>query len=200
MRPIFLAATLLILGSACGAEGSSSRNAAAASSKQFGAVPEAQFTDLDRNEASPAQLKGSVWALSLISTSLVAPNFEFMGRLVQVQEILAGSDTRLVSVSVDPLGDTPEDLARLAERFGVDTSSWSFWIGSEGETARFIHGAYRSSLVDVDPEQLSLAMRMAFESNVVAIDRAGQVRGTYDLASEDGAGLLVERLRQLEQE
>jgi cytochrome oxidase Cu insertion factor (SCO1/SenC/PrrC family) len=123
-----------------------------------------------------------------------------MEHLQQVQEILDGTDTRLVTLSVNPFEDDPESLKRYSSGFGVKPDSWFFWVGEEPATFQLIQAAYRSALVGVTPSEMSLLMRKAFESRVVAVDREGRVRGTYDLFSGDGRELLIEKLRQLNKE
>jgi cytochrome oxidase Cu insertion factor (SCO1/SenC/PrrC family) len=189
----------LLVGS-CSRGGSSSLDAAVTSSATFGELPELVFLDGNRDEVSPAQMRGSVWVLSTVSTSLFSANKDFMERLLQVQEILGGTDTRIVSLSMDPVGDTPEGLSTLAGRIGADPHFWSFWVGTEPNTALLLHSAYRSALVGVSAIEMDRFMSSSFESRVVAIDRQGEVRGTYDLLSSDGPELLLGKLRQLNKE
>lgn len=198
MKHIFagLIATLALVAG-CSHEQTSSMNIAADSGKAFGTLPELEFTDSAGDPVSPARLKGSVWALSLLSTSLPLPNRSFLKRLLEVQEILGGSDTRLVSLSVDPLGDTSESLAALGESQGAIPDFWFFWRGSEGNTSQLIHQAYRNALLGTSNDRMGEFMVDAFESRVIAIDREGRIRGAYDLLSEDGPELLLGRLRQL---
>ena len=169
----------------------------AESSVAFGTLPELEFTDSTGELVSPARLKGSVWALSLVSTSLPGPNRTFLKRLLEVQQILGGSDTRIVSLSVDPLGDTPESLAALGETHGASPDFWFFWLGSEAHTALLIHQAFRNAIVGMNDARMGEFMVGAFEPRVVAIDREGRIRGAYNLLSDDGPELLLSRLRQL---
>ncbi|MDG1501077.1 MAG: SCO family protein [Planctomycetota bacterium] len=201
MRQYFLGlVTCLALQAGCSSEQTSSMNVSAESGKTFGTLPELDFTDSADELVSPARLKGSVWALSLVSTSLPGPNRPFLKRLLEVQEILGGSDTRIVSLSVDPLGDTSESLAALGEAHGADPNFWFFWRGSEANTSQLIHRAYRNAILGMSSDRMSEFMVGAFEPRVVAIDREGRIRGAYDLLSADGPELLLGRLRQLAKE
>lgn len=194
-----LVAIALSVG-ACSPKAASSVNASASSGASFGELPDVEFLDTSGEAVTPARLKGSVWVLSLLSTSLFRDSQKLMDHLQQVQEILDGTDTRLVTLSVNPLEDQPESLARYASGFGAKPDFWFFWVGEEAATFQLIQAAYRSALVGVTPSEMSLLMRRAFESRVVAIDREGRVRGTYDLFSEDGRELLIKKLRQLNKE
>jgi protein SCO1/2 len=44
-----------------------------------------------------------------------------------------GTRVRFVSISVDPLSDTPERLRAYAAKFGVDIPGWSFLTGAPGQ-------------------------------------------------------------------
>ena len=69
--------------------------------------------------------------------------------MIRMQETLAGSPVRTVSITVDPRNDTPAALRGHAEKFGIDTSRWFFLTGDEAEVIRISQGL-RFALVD-DP-------------------------------------------------
>jgi protein SCO1/2 len=49
-----------------------------------------------------------------------------------------GSRVRFLSITVDPVTDTPEVLGRYAVRFGVDTASRDFLTGAPDEVGRVV--------------------------------------------------------------
>lgn len=77
--------------------------------------------------------------------------------LSQVQASLAGRDVTFLSVTLDPLHDTPELLKRYADRHGV-RSGWYFLTGrpADIEVLRKKLGAYDPDpVLDADPAQHS---------------------------------------------
>ncbi|MDF1800664.1 MAG: hypothetical protein P1V81_15920 [Planctomycetota bacterium] len=198
-----LLATALALVAGCGLFGGgpvSSVNVAADSKASFGPVPSARLVDSTGAEVSPERLRGSTWALASLSRPLRMDTAGQLERLRDLHSIVASSDIHLVWLSTNPLVDTPEALAAFATDLELPGESWFLWTGAEAEVARLIQGAWSSSLVGVDQDELERLMATSFESRVVVVDSAGEVRGTYDLFSEDGPELLVSRLRAVSRE
>ena len=54
------------------------------------------------------------------------------------QDSLEGTGVRFLSVSVDPVRDTPERLREYADEIGADTSTWTFATGSREEVTRIL--------------------------------------------------------------
>lgn len=183
-----------------GGGASSSLDVAAESGETFGELPNVELLDTAGEAVSPARLRGSAWALAVLERPLRFQTRAQSEALDDLATALAGTDLRIVSLSVDPLEDTPEELARYAERVGADGDTWMMWTGSEPEVYRLLQAAYRSSLVGLDGNALAGFMERSFEPHVVVIDAEGRVRGTYDLFAEDGPAAILARLRAVARE
>ena len=73
MKALRIWLPLLTLVSACGyfnSTGPNAENVPANSALSFGALPDVQLIDATGREVSPARLKGSAWALALLSRPL----------------------------------------------------------------------------------------------------------------------------------
>jgi len=200
--PLILA-TSLALVAGCGFLGggpASSVDVAADSKATFGLLPSAQLVDSTGAEVSPERLRGSTWALASMSRPLRMDTAGQLERLRDLHAIVASSDIHLVWLTTNPLVDTPEELTAFAADAELPSESWFLWTGPEAEVARLLQGAWRSSLVGAEQDELELMMATSFESRVVVVDPAGLVRGSYDLFSEDGPELLVSRLRAVSRE
>ena len=79
-------------------------------------------------------IKGKTVAINFIFTTCttVCPPLTATFRKVQQTAAERGLDVKLVSVSVDPVVDTPERLRAFAEKFKVD-QDWTFVTGDKGE-------------------------------------------------------------------
>lgn len=79
-------------------------------------------------------IRGKTVAINFIFTTCttVCPPLTATFRKVQQTAAERGLDIRLVSVSVDPVVDTPERLRAFAEKFKVD-QGWTFVTGEKGE-------------------------------------------------------------------
>ena len=79
-------------------------------------------------------IKGKTVAVNFIFTTCttVCPPLTATFRRVQQTASERGLDVKLVSVSVDPVVDTPERLRAFAEKFNAG-QSWTFVTGEKGE-------------------------------------------------------------------
>ncbi len=109
-------------------------------------IPSARFLNQDGQAVDIASFKGSVLAITFIYTRCPMPTFcPLMDRhFVAVQEALKRepkkpglSSVRLLSVSFDPLTDTPPVLKKHAEALEADPKVWSFLTGDRDEVDQF---------------------------------------------------------------
>jgi cytochrome oxidase Cu insertion factor (SCO1/SenC/PrrC family) len=79
-------------------------------------------------------IKGKTVAINFIFTTCttVCPPLTATFRKVQQTASARGLDVKLVSVSVDPVIDTPERLRAFAEKFNAD-QGWTFVTGEKGD-------------------------------------------------------------------
>jgi protein SCO1 len=79
-------------------------------------------------------IKGRTVAINFIFTTCttVCPPLTATFRKVQQTASERGIDVKLVSVSVDPVIDTPERLRAFAEKFNAD-QGWTFVTGEKGD-------------------------------------------------------------------
>jgi protein SCO1 len=109
-----------------------------------------------------------------------------------------GSDTRLVSFSVDPENDTPAVLARYAAGARAKPNRWSFVTGPSADVQQAVVGGFKMSA--------SKVTRGAGDYDVihgdwfVLVDRKGNLRGYYPTATREETAALVADLRRLEKE
>jgi protein SCO1 len=106
-------------------------------------VPNAPFVDQDGRPRRFADFRGSPLAITFIYTRCPLPTFcPLMDRhFAAVQKSLASDASlrrvHLVTVSFDPVTDTPAVLKAHAGRLGADLSRWTFLTGDRDEIDRF---------------------------------------------------------------
>lgn len=86
-----------------------------------------------------ARLRGHVALFSLVYTGCASVCPVTTHALVQMRRSLpvpVQDDLRLVSVSIDPLGDTPTALKAFARRHEADAPAWRFISGSVAQVDR----------------------------------------------------------------
>jgi protein SCO1/2 len=107
------------------------------------AVPDAPFVDQNGRKRHFADFSGSPLAITFIYTKCPLPTFcPLMDRhFASIQKSLAADPSlkgvKLVTVSFDPLVDTPPVLAAHAKRLNADLARWTFLTGDRDEIDRF---------------------------------------------------------------
>jgi protein SCO1/2 len=103
-----------------------------------------------------------------------------------MQQDAALDDVKWVSISVDPVNDTPEALARYADDFKADPNRWYFLLGDIKYVRR----------IGRDLFKLAVEYKQHADYGVV-IDRAGQVRGMFNINSRQERERMKEVLVEL---
>jgi protein SCO1/2 len=106
-------------------------------------VPNAQFVDQDGKTRDLASFRSSTLVVTFIYTRCPIPTFcPLMDRhFVAIQSKIKAEPTlrnvHLVSVSFDPLADTPPVLKKHAATLGADPKYWTFLTGQRDEIDKF---------------------------------------------------------------
>jgi protein SCO1/2 len=106
-------------------------------------VPDFRLTDQKRRPVVLSGLRGKVVAVNFIYTSCALPNFclrlaNHFGVLQKRFRQQLGRDLVLLTVTFDPVHDTPDVLAKYAQQWRAD-ASWHFLTGPEPEIQRVCH-------------------------------------------------------------
>ncbi|WP_273835593.1 SCO family protein [Guptibacillus sedimenti] len=116
-------------------------------------VQDFTYTDQTNSEFGLSDLDGKVWIADLIFTNCETVCPPMTANMSQLQDKLAGADVdvELVSFSVDPKRDTPEELIKFSKKFDADLSNWHFLTGYDNEEIkRFAESSFKTA-VDADP-------------------------------------------------
>jgi protein SCO1 len=126
---------------------------------------------------SEAHLKGHVWIADFFFTNCPGPCPRMSSQMHQVENALAGTDARMVSITVDPKRDTPAALTAYAKYYGAKPGVWYFLTGATSVLEHLDRDVFE--LGDVDGS-------LQHSTRFVLVDRKGRVRGYY-LTSEPDA-------------
>ena len=135
-------------------------------------VPDFRLTDQRRREVSLSGLRGKIVAINFIYTSCALPNFclriaNNFGVLKKRFAEQLGRDLVLLTVTFDPLRDTPEVLEKYAAQWDADPATWHFLTGAATDVRRVctLFG------VDAFPDE----GLMAHSLHTALIDRQGRL-------------------------
>ena len=136
-------------------------------------VPDFSLTDQGSAPFTMSDLRGKIWVADFIFTSCVTSCPLMTDTMAKLQGEFAKEDIYFVSFSVDSDRDTPEVLARYANRYGADLNKWSFLTGEKETIYQLAHEGFSLAAGSQGSEILHSA-RFAL------VDRHGQIRGYYD--------------------
>ncbi|MBX3275509.1 MAG: SCO family protein [Sandaracinaceae bacterium] len=150
-------------------------------------MPIADFTLVDQSgaELSSRALRGKVWIADVMFTSCPEICPLMSTQMANLHRRVTHPEVRFVSVTVDPAVDTPEVLRAYAERYGADTSRWSFLSGQPDDVQRVIQRSFRlptGERLERDDGSYDILHTARF----LLIDRRMTLRGLYET---DRAGL-----------
>jgi len=158
----------------------------------FGEVPD--FT-LTSHRSTPfdssKELRGHIYVVNFIFTNCAGPCPRMTSQMRQVQEKTTDVPAvRLVSITVDPVRDTPDVLAAYAKRHRAG-EGWTFLTG----TMESLHHLKRNVFLlgNVDGE-------LNHSTRFVLVDKQSRIRGFYDTSEPSSIRLLVSDIGRLEKE
>lgn len=104
-------------------------------------VPDFTLTDQKRRQVRLADLRGKIVAINFVYTRCVLPHFclRIANNFAVLQKRFKqrlGRDLVLLTVTFDPIHDTPDALARYADQFNADPAHWRFLTGPLPDVAR----------------------------------------------------------------
>lgn len=145
----------------------------------LGYVADFQFTDQLGRPVSLDDLRGKVWVASFFFSTCKECS-KHQNQMAALQEQMAGwPDVMLVSFSVDPEKDTPEQMNNFAKGFGADPNRWIFLTGAKEKMYDLIqHSFYQSVEPNPDPEP---GAEYLHTFRFMIVDHRGKIRGSLDV-------------------
>lgn len=168
--------------------------------EDYGPAPE--FTLVSHHDApfSAADLRGKVYVTSFIFTRCpsICPIVTAKMREVQARTKNLGDRFHLVSISVDPVHDTPAVLAQYARDNQASATRWTFLTGPYDAVQTIAEEGFKQAMQKLPPGDE--IMNLTHGTHLVLVDANGRIRGFYDSADDQrlkelvrDAGLLVNR-------
>lgn len=170
---------------------------------RIGLAPGFIFTDMNGNRVTNEDLRGKLVLYNFTTTSCTGPCVDSSATMQAVQTMLLTLDTggipvTLVTVSLDPARDTPEQLRSFAERLGADPATWQFVTGTPERVKQVVGGGFRLYYEELADGTIAFTPMMAL------VDGNGILRAQYKNGLPDVAtvrrdlGLIVDEVRNSE--
>ncbi|MDE0033239.1 MAG: SCO family protein [Deltaproteobacteria bacterium] len=146
---------------------------------RYGPAPDFSLVERSGRAVSARDLRGQIWIADFIYTKCqdTCP-LQSRAMAALQSDLKAHGEVRSVSITVDPLTDTPALLSQYADRYGADPERWLFLTGELQQIRRIVQDGFRLSAAPVDGQT---ADPVIFHSaRFVLVDRDGEIRGYYD--------------------
>lgn len=144
-----------------------------------------EFTERDGSRKRLTDLAGKIVVVNFFFANCPGSCRQFSSTVAGLQTEFQNNDVRFVSVTVDPTTDTPERLKTYADQFGADPKRWWFLNAPLAETQEL----GRSLHVTV--------VGTSHTDELILLDRAGVIRGTYDHKDQQKLGRFKTDLQKL---
>jgi cytochrome oxidase Cu insertion factor (SCO1/SenC/PrrC family) len=165
----------------------------------IGQLPDFSLVDSRGSDVTLADLEGAPWVAGFIFTSCAGICPRMSTEMARVQESLPpDSPVKLVSITVDPVHDTPEVLQGYAARFGARPERWMFLTGEPQEIYRLAGEGFllaAGELLEFDPEQADGPF--VHSSRLCLVDAEGRMRGYYEGTDPTQVDRLLQDLASL---
>ncbi|MCS7090374.1 MAG: SCO family protein [Verrucomicrobiota bacterium] len=173
----------------------------------LGTIQDFVLTNQHGQRITLTELRGRVWAADIIFTRCAGPCPEMTRRMKALQDALPSrSRILLVTLTTDPLHDSPEVLRRYGERFGANFQHWWFLTGAPDQIARLaVDGLKLTALEIPESQRTNPADLFIHSTTFVVVDAQGRLRASFEAVGEDVSFEPVKRrilgvLRRLERE
>ena len=153
----------------------------------LGQVTEFTLTNQNSQATTLAALTNHVWVADIIFTRCPGPCPRMTGQMRSVQDQLpAGGNARIVSLTTDPEFDTPAVLKRYGEHYGADANRWLFLTGTKKEIANLASDSLKLTAVPVKPEDRKQDSDLFIHTTIfVLVDKHARLRGVFETGGDD---------------
>jgi heme o synthase len=145
-------------------------------------VPDFTLTERSGKKVSRDDLKGKVWVASFVFTRCTGPCPQVtatMARLQKDVDLKNNADLRLVTFTVDPDQDTPNELKEYANHYQADPERWLFLTGMpEAELHKLLHDGFKVTAQRA--EKPKAGDEFDHSSRLAIVDKQGKIRGYFD--------------------
>lgn len=157
-------------------------------------------TNRDGREVSFSQLAGHVWVAGYQYTDCPGGCLGMAGVMKQLHDQFGQRDDfHLVSVSLNPAGDTPEKMDAWVARHGIDAENWWFLTGEEERIRNYMIRNFKffGVVENTDPEIIAREGPFSHDQRLALVDGQGHVRGMYDVMNSVQPGVAAASYEQL---
>lgn len=166
----------------------------------LGTVPDFTLTNQFGLPISRSNLLGQVWVADVIFTRCPMSCERMTQRMLALEkQVSPRSPVKFVSITTDPLFDTPPVLQKYAERHGIDQVRWNFLTGVKSNVYDLSVNGLKFAVLDntnrVVPDDYFI-----HSSHFTLVDKQGRMRGIFEGAEDEDRKQLLLAVKKLARE
>jgi len=156
--------------------------------ERFGEVPDFSLIEADGRTVTRADLLGAPWLAVPFFVKCSGPCPSITTDLrTRLHDALAGTGIKIVSFSLDPILDTPAELAEYRALRSIDAERWWFLTGTdEGALHSLLADGFRVPVqraVNGNGGEVEVGLSITHGTRMPVIDAEGRIAGWYELAA-----------------
>ena len=158
-----------------------------------------QAVNRDGSEVSLRELRGKVYVVGYQYTDCPGGCLGMAAVMKELYEIHGNNPKfHLVSISVNPKGDTPEKMDAWVKERGIDSPKWWFLTGDEERIRRYASRFIKFSIPqrNTDPALVATQGEWAHDQRLVLVDGEANVRGFYGVMHPQGGETALKLLKR----
>ncbi|MEK6675269.1 MAG: SCO family protein [Planctomycetota bacterium] len=158
-------------------------------------IPDFKLTECHNRPVSRSDLAGHVWLANFVFTRCSGPCPELTLRMRSLQQGLQDRnlDAKLVTFSLDPEHDSPDEFRKYAERFQADSNRWWFLTGaSERDMHRLVKEGFLQAIAPGSVDE-----QLTHSTYFVLVDRQGRMRAFYEGQKAESKPRILEDIQTL---
>lgn len=151
-------------------------------------VPSFALTNQQGRAFHSDELRGKVWLADIIFTRCAGPCPRMTQRMAELQAAIPPArPVHFVSLTTDPVNDTPPVLAEYAKRFDAAPDRWQFLTGSKQQIADMAVRGLKLTALPKDADKMENPNDLFIHSTIlVVIDQHGRARASIETEPAEG--------------
>ena len=145
-----------------------------------------------------SELRDKIWVAGYLYTDCPSGCLGLAAYMADLNKIYGDRpDFQLVSISLNPAGDTPEKMDAFVKTNGVDVDNWWFLTGDEEKIRKYMLRYFKLYSVreNTDPALIAAEGKFSHDQRLVLVDGKANVRGYYRVMDAQMGAMELERLK-----
>ena len=138
-------------------------------------VPEFELTNQNNQTISDQDMLGKVYVVEFFFTNCPTICPIMNQNLKEVEKAISDSNFGVISITIDPKRDTPENLKIHADRLGIQNPNWHFLTGDRD----YIYKLSTEFNIYVGKD-VSTAEGLNHSGKIALVDKNGKIRSRFD--------------------